>query len=164
RRPAELSGGQQQRVALARALVVAPRILLLDEPLSGLDANLRQEMGELVRSLQRDLAITTLFVTHDQEEAVALADRVALMLGGRGVAPAPRQAGSAAGRARRSGAPDVPARVDPPGPRGGERAAPARGRAHLPRRAGAADACLRRHKLRGGGGARSRNRDRARPG
>ena len=83
RRPAELSGGQQQRVALARALILRPRVLLLDEPLSNLDAHLRLEMRDLIRSLQQELGITTLFVTHDQEEAVMLADRVALILEGR---------------------------------------------------------------------------------
>ncbi len=83
RRPAELSGGQQQRVALARALIVQPNVLLLDEPLSNLDAHLRFEMRDLIRSLQRDMGITTIFVTHDQEEAVVLADRVALILDGK---------------------------------------------------------------------------------
>ncbi|MBK8047561.1 MAG: ABC transporter ATP-binding protein, partial [Anaerolineales bacterium] len=82
RRSHELSGGQQQRVALARALVVEPRVLLLDEPLSNLDANLRLEMRRLIRSLQQELGITAIFVTHDQEEAVMLADRVALMMEG----------------------------------------------------------------------------------
>ena len=83
RRPAELSGGQQARVALARALVVEPRVLLLDEPLSNLDAHLRAGMRDLIRSVQRDLGITTILVTHDQEEAVAIADRIALLLDGR---------------------------------------------------------------------------------
>jgi putative spermidine/putrescine transport system ATP-binding protein len=83
RRPHELSGGQQQRAALARALVVEPQVLLLDEPLANLDANLRLEMRKLIRSVQQATGITTLFVTHDQEEAVMLADRVALMIGGR---------------------------------------------------------------------------------
>jgi ABC-type Fe3+/spermidine/putrescine transport system ATPase subunit len=83
RRPSELSGGQRQRVALARALVVRPRVLLLDEPLSNLDAHLRTEMRDLIRGLQRDLGMTMLVVTHDQEEAVVLADRVALLLDGR---------------------------------------------------------------------------------
>ena len=78
----ELSGGQQQRIALARALIVQPNVLLLDEPLANLDANLRLEMRELIRTVQRDLRITTIFVTHDQEEAVMLADRVALMFDG----------------------------------------------------------------------------------
>lgn len=83
RRPSELSGGQQQRVALARALIVQPKVLLLDEPLSNLDAHLRIEMRDLIRAIQKDLGITTIFVTHDQEEAVVLADRVALILDGR---------------------------------------------------------------------------------
>ncbi len=83
RKPSELSGGQQQRVALARALIVRPRVLLLDEPLSNLDANLRLEMRDLIRGLQMKLGITTIFVTHDREEAVVLADRVALILEGR---------------------------------------------------------------------------------
>jgi len=82
RRAHELSGGQQQRVALARALVVRPKVLLLDEPLANLDANLRLEMRELIRTIQRDLGITSVFVTHDQEEAVMLADRIALMFSG----------------------------------------------------------------------------------
>jgi ABC-type Fe3+/spermidine/putrescine transport system ATPase subunit len=83
RRPVELSGGQSQRVALARALIVRPRVLLLDEPLSSLDPHLRGEMRDLIRSIQRETAITTILVTHDQEEAVAMADSVALLLGGR---------------------------------------------------------------------------------
>ncbi|MDE0529912.1 MAG: ABC transporter ATP-binding protein [Albidovulum sp.] len=83
RRPSELSGGQQQRVALARALIVEPDVLLLDEPLSNLDAHLRFEMRDLIRGLQQELGITTIFVTHDQEEAVVLADKVALILDGR---------------------------------------------------------------------------------
>ncbi|MCB8921847.1 MAG: ABC transporter ATP-binding protein [Ardenticatenaceae bacterium] len=82
RRPNELSGGQQQRVALARALVVEPKVLLLDEPLSNLDAHLRNEMRDLIFSIQRQLGITTIFVTHDQEEAVILADQIALIFGG----------------------------------------------------------------------------------
>ena len=82
RRPGELSGGQQQRVALARALVTEPRLLLLDEPLSALDANLREEMRELVREVQEQGGYTTVFVTHDQEEAVVLADRIALLFDG----------------------------------------------------------------------------------
>lgn len=83
RRAHELSGGQQQRVALARALVVRPKVLLLDEPLANLDANLRLDMRALIRSIQRELAITAIFVTHDQEEAVMLADRVALLFDGK---------------------------------------------------------------------------------
>jgi ABC-type Fe3+/spermidine/putrescine transport system ATPase subunit len=82
RRPKQLSGGQQQRVALARGLVIGPKVLLLDEPLSNLDAHLRDEMRELILGIQRQLDITTIFVTHDQEEAVVLADRIALMFDG----------------------------------------------------------------------------------
>jgi ABC-type Fe3+/spermidine/putrescine transport system ATPase subunit len=77
-----LSGGQQQRVALARALVNRPQLLLLDEPLSALDANLRKQMQSELKSLQRELGITFLFVTHDQEEAMALSDRIALLRDG----------------------------------------------------------------------------------
>jgi ABC-type Fe3+/spermidine/putrescine transport system ATPase subunit len=83
RRSHELSGGQQQRVALARALVIEPQVLLLDEPLANLDANLRLEMRKLIRTIQQELAMTTFFVTHDQEEAIMLADRVALMMEGK---------------------------------------------------------------------------------
>lgn len=83
RRVNELSGGQEQRVSLARALIVSPKILLLDEPLSALDANLRIEMRDLIRSVQDKLDLTAVFVTHDQEEAVVLADRIALILDGR---------------------------------------------------------------------------------
>ncbi len=83
RGPGELSGGQQQRVALARALVTSPKLLLLDEPFSALDANLRSEMRELVKRLQREGDYTTVFVTHDQEEAVILADRIALLFDGK---------------------------------------------------------------------------------
>jgi ABC-type Fe3+/spermidine/putrescine transport system ATPase subunit len=81
-RPATLSGGQQQRVALARALVNRPKLLLLDEPLSALDANLRKEMQGELKALQREIGITFLFVTHDQEEAMALSDRIALLRDG----------------------------------------------------------------------------------
>jgi ABC-type Fe3+/spermidine/putrescine transport system ATPase subunit len=79
RKPAALSGGQQQRVALARAIVVEPRVLLLDEPLSNLDAKIRQRLRVEVRRLQRRVGITTVYVTHDQEEALAIADHVVLM-------------------------------------------------------------------------------------
>jgi putative spermidine/putrescine transport system ATP-binding protein len=82
RRPSQLSGGQRQRVALARALVLEPKVLLLDEPLSNLDASLRDEMRELILSIKEELDITIIFVTHDQEEAVLLADRIAVMFGG----------------------------------------------------------------------------------
>lgn len=79
----QLSGGQQQRVALARALVTRPRVLLLDEPLSALDAKVRVQLRDEIRRIQTDLGITTVFVTHDQEEALAVADRVAVMREGR---------------------------------------------------------------------------------
>lgn len=75
----ELSGGQQQRVALARALVMEPAVLLMDEPLSNLDQKLRHSMRNTIRSIQQDLGITTIFVTHDQEEAMSMADRIAVM-------------------------------------------------------------------------------------
>jgi ABC-type Fe3+/spermidine/putrescine transport system ATPase subunit len=81
-RPSKLSGGQQQRVALARALVNRPLLLLLDEPLSALDANLRKEMQGELKALQREIGITFLFVTHDQDEAMALSDRIALLRDG----------------------------------------------------------------------------------
>ncbi len=81
-RTMKLSGGQQQRVALARALVNRPKLLLLDEPLSALDANLRKQMQTELKSLQRELGITFLFVTHDQDEAMALSDRIALLKNG----------------------------------------------------------------------------------
>lgn len=83
RKPAQLSGGQAQRAALARALILRPEVLLLDEPLSSLDPTLRDEMRQLIQSLQRETGITTIVVTHDQAEAVALADRIALLLEGR---------------------------------------------------------------------------------
>jgi putative spermidine/putrescine transport system ATP-binding protein len=80
--PRQLSGGQQQRTALARALVISPSVLLLDEPLANLDAKLREEMRFYIRSLQREFGITTLYVTHDQAEALVLADRVAVLIDG----------------------------------------------------------------------------------
>jgi iron(III) transport system ATP-binding protein len=81
--PGELSGGQQQRVALARAIVIRPRVLLFDEPLSNLDAKLRVEMRTEIQRLQHTLGITTVYVTHDQEEAMAISDRIAVMKDGR---------------------------------------------------------------------------------
>ena len=79
RRPSQLSGGQQQRVALARTIIVEPQVLLLDEPLSNLDAKLREQMRRELRELQRKLSVTTIFVTHDQEEANTTADRIAVI-------------------------------------------------------------------------------------
>ncbi|MDC7234615.1 MAG: ABC transporter ATP-binding protein, partial [Spirochaetales bacterium] len=79
RMPENLSGGQQQRVALARALVIAPDVLLMDEPLSNLDAKLRLEMRQAIRDIQKEVGITTVYVTHDQEEAMAISDRIAVM-------------------------------------------------------------------------------------
>ncbi|MER7751808.1 ABC transporter ATP-binding protein [Kitasatospora sp. NPDC097643] len=81
--PHQMSGGQQQRIALARALALQPRVLLLDEPLSALDAKVRLQLREEIRRLQQELGITTLFVTHDQEEALSMADRVAVLRAGR---------------------------------------------------------------------------------
>jgi len=81
--PHQMSGGQQQRVALARALAVRPDVLLLDEPLSALDAKVRLQLREEIRRIQRDTAVTTVLVTHDQEEALSISDRVAVMNGGR---------------------------------------------------------------------------------
>jgi putative spermidine/putrescine transport system ATP-binding protein len=81
--PHQMSGGQQQRVALARALAVAPRVLLLDEPLSALDAQVRLQLRDEIRRIQLELGVTTVFVTHDQEEALSMSDRVAVMRAGR---------------------------------------------------------------------------------
>ena len=81
--PAELSGGQQQRVALGRALVLKPRVLLMDEPLSSLDTNLRQKVRGELKEIQQKLKITTVYVTHDQEEALSLSDKIAVMNNGR---------------------------------------------------------------------------------
>lgn len=82
RLPEKLSGGQQQRVALARALVIEPNVLLMDEPLSNLDAKLRLEMRETIRNIQKEVGITTVYVTHDQEEAMAISDQIAVMKDG----------------------------------------------------------------------------------
>ena len=79
RYPAELSGGQQQRVGLARAMAIRPKLLLMDEPLSNLDAKLRIDLREDIRDIQRRLGITTIYVTHDQEEALAISDRICVM-------------------------------------------------------------------------------------
>jgi len=83
RLPGQLSGGQRQRIALARALAIEPRILLLDEPFGALDAMVRKELRSWVKQLQRQLKITTLFVTHDQDEAIEIADRIVVMNTGR---------------------------------------------------------------------------------
>jgi putative spermidine/putrescine transport system ATP-binding protein len=83
RYPYQLSGGQQQRVALARALAPKPKVLLLDEPLSALDAKVRVSLRDEIRSIQRELGITTIFVTHDQEEALSISDRIVVMYGGK---------------------------------------------------------------------------------
>ena len=83
RAPSDLSGGQRQRVALARALVIEPEVLLMDEPLSALDANLRQEMRLFLSEIQREVGVTTVFVTHDQDEALAMSDQIALMRNGK---------------------------------------------------------------------------------
>ena len=83
RYPHQLSGGQQQRVALARALAIEPQVLLLDEPLSALDAKVRAQLRDEIRRIQTEVGITTLFVTHDQDEALAIADRVAVIFAGR---------------------------------------------------------------------------------
>jgi ABC-type sugar transport system ATPase subunit len=82
RMPDQLSGGERQRVALTRALILRPRLLLLDEPLSNLDAGLREELRTVIRQIQEETGVTTVFVTHDQTEAVAIADRIALILNG----------------------------------------------------------------------------------
>ncbi|MCZ7253128.1 ABC transporter ATP-binding protein, partial [Salmonella enterica] len=79
RYPHQMSGGQCQRVALARSLVTRPRLLLLDEPLSALDARIRKHLREQIRQIQRELGLTTIFVTHDQEEALTMSDRIFLM-------------------------------------------------------------------------------------
>ena len=92
RKPGQLSGGQQQRVALARALVLRPRVLLLDEPLGALDARLRKDLQVELKTLQENLGITFVFVTHDQEEALTMSDRVAVMNGGRVEQSGPPQA------------------------------------------------------------------------
>ena len=89
--PHQLSGGQQQRIALARAIVIRPRLLLLDEPLSALDAQVRDQLREEIRRVQREFNITTLFVTHDQEEAMSISDRVGVMFRGALLQVAPPQ-------------------------------------------------------------------------
>ncbi|SLN68241.1 ABC transporter ATP-binding protein [Roseisalinus antarcticus] len=102
RYPSELSGGQQQRVALVRALVIEPKILLLDEPLANLDAKLRDEMRTFIRDLQQRVGITTVYVTHDQSEAMTMSDRVVVMFAGRIAQAAPRARSTTVRQARRS--------------------------------------------------------------
>ena len=81
--PHQLSGGQQQRIALARAIVFEPEVLLMDEPLSALDANMREDMRGEIKKIQRQTGITAIFVTHDQEEALAMSDQIVVMSAGR---------------------------------------------------------------------------------
>ena len=100
RYPHQMSGGQQQRVALARALAIEPSVLLLDEPLSALDARVRRQLREEIRRIQIMIGITTLFVTHDQEEALAMGDRVGVMSAGRLEQIAPRPSCTTARRTR----------------------------------------------------------------
>ena len=109
RYPYQLSGGQQQRVSLARALAPKPQILLLDEPLSALDARIRVSLREEIRALQIKLGITTIFVTHDQEEALSMSDRIVVMFHGRFVYETPAAEADIAiiGRS----APNSPARI-----------------------------------------------------
>ena len=102
RRPAELSGGQQQRVALARAIVIRPPVLLCDEPLGALDRKLRQAMQVELKELQRALGVTLVFVTHDQEEALAMSDRIGVMNAGRLEQVGARRPRSTIGRGRAS--------------------------------------------------------------
>ena len=102
RRPSQLSGGQQQRVALARALVNKPSALLLDEPLAALDLKLRQAMQLELKRIQRDTAVTFIFVTHDQQEALTMSDRIAVMSRGRSSRSARRRRSTTGRRASSS--------------------------------------------------------------
>ena len=117
RRPAQLSGGERQRVALARSLVLEPDVLLLDEPLSALDPNLRKQVRAELKAIQRRVGITFLFVTHDQEEALSLSDRLGVMIGiGAAVTHRPlphhRAYGSVHGGSRSYAVTRRPAKVD----------------------------------------------------
>ena len=168
RYPGQLSGGQQQRVALARALVLNPDILLLDEPLSNLDAKIRVQVRAEIRRLQQELGITTVYVTHDQEEALSLSDRVAVMRDGRIQQVAtPKELYERP--ANRFVADFVGTNNFIPGvcTRAGARAASSWTRRSGPVQAGPADARRRRRALRAGGapgehGARRRRRERLR--
>ena len=157
RYPHQLSGGQQQRVALARALAIEPQVLLLDEPLSALDAKVRAQLRDEIRRIQLEVGITTLFVTHDQEEALAIADRVGVMKDGRLEQLAPptevysRPAHLVRGRVRRP--------VQPAGRRGSRRRGP------RPRLHAAAGGKGRARRPSGGAGpAGSREHGITRPG
>ena len=125
RKPDQLSGGQQQRVALARALVLRPRVLLLDEPLGALDARLRKDLQVELKTLQADLGITFVFVTHDQEEALTMSDRVAVMNGGRVEQAAPPRRCTRSRRRSSSPTSSASRTCSPPRP-SGPTAAPAR--------------------------------------
>jgi len=144
RLPRQLSGGQQQRVALARALAIQPRVLLLDEPLSNLDAALRAEVGREIRLLQRESGLTTVMVTHDQDEAMAMADRLVVMRDGR-----VQQAGTQEDLYERPATPFVAGFIGRsnmvPGVLGRSRRA-----CHLPRRSAGAPGTPRPRPTRGG--------------
>jgi len=116
RKPAQLSGGQRQRVALARALVNQPKVLLLDEPLGALDLKLREEMQVELKAIQRSVGITFVFVTHDQDEALTMSDRVAVFSDGKIARSAPRKR-CTSGRRRRSSPASSAPRTCSPGPR-----------------------------------------------
>src|SRR6059036_1811884 len=129
RYPGQLSGGQQQRVALARALVLKPDVLLLDEPLSNLDAKIRVQVRAEIRKLQKELGITTVYVTHDQEEALSLSDRVAVIRDGRILQTSPPRSstsGPSDDSSRTSSGPttSLPARAARPPPTGSARRPP----------------------------------------
>ncbi len=182
RLPAQLSGGQQQRVALARALITEPRVLLLDEPLSALDPELRIRMREELKRLQRELGMTFVHVTHSQEEAMALADLMVVMDGGRIVQAAPpreifeRPAAVFVARfigghnVLRDGDQLIAVRADKCrlGPRRGQERAGPRRRRGIPRRRGAGRARSRRrgrgHRARAGWRVPRRARCDRRPG
>ncbi|GHF45604.1 putative spermidine/putrescine transport system ATP-binding protein [Deinococcus metalli] len=127
RYPAQLSGGQQQRIALARALAIRPQVLLLDEPLSALDAQVRLNLRDEIRRVQQETGITTLFVTHDQEEALAISDRVVVMQGG-----LIAQVGTPAEIYRQPATPFVAEFIGSSSGLSGQVSDPARGAVHVP--------------------------------